>query len=114
MLRSRPEREAMAILHRIRKSDTATALAMVRDGDLLIPILPAPNRASHALPSLKSLTMKGLDDRPWSSGSALSPLEEAFSTPSGAQEGAESHGSDQGRFDPKLYLHRSIPRGKQC
>lgn len=114
MLRSRPEQEAIAILQRIRSSDLTSALAMIRDGDLLIPQhLQVPRVLHNALPPLQSLTTNGLESSHWPSKTGLHTMEKTLPDPLSALERSESRRSDKGRFDPKLYLHRSLNGNKQ-
>jgi len=56
MLTTRPEVEAAAILRRIRSSSVASALSMIRDGDLLITRPQPPSVHLSDLPAPNVLT----------------------------------------------------------
>lgn len=108
MLRSRPEQEAIAILHLIRTEDLATALAMIRDGDLLIPRRQmAQKMVPNSLPPLRSLVM-GASARQWTADSFLPPMEKFVCDPF---ESSASQIDGKNVFDLKLYLHR-VTKGK--
>lgn len=108
MLRSRPEQEAIAILRLIRTEDLATALAMIRDGDLLIPRRQiAQETVPNSLPPLRSLVMGG-STRQWTADSFLPPMEKFVCDPF---ESSASQRDGRSVFDPKLYLHQAT-KGK--
>lgn len=116
MLRSRPEQEAIAILHLIRTEDLATALAMIRDGDLLIPSRQmAQETVPNSLPPLRSLVM-GASARQWTADSFLPPMEKFLCDPfessasqrdgKSVSESSASQIDGKSVFDSKSYLHR--------
>lgn len=108
MLRSRPEQEAIAILHLIRTEHLATALAMIRDGDLLIPRRQmAQETVPNSLPPLRSLVMWA-SARQWTADSFLPPMEKFVCDPF---ESSASQRDGKSVFDLKLYLHR-VSKGK--
>lgn len=111
MLRSRPEQEALAILQRIRNSDLASALAIIRDGDILMQQPPLPSTRPHPiLPPLNNLAKGSSRDRNFDN--TLLPMDRAVADPFNMSEGVWSHQGHGGRFEPKLYLHR--PSKRHC
>ncbi|KAL1297735.1 hypothetical protein AAFC00_006274 [Neodothiora populina] len=101
MLRSRPEHEAAAILQRIRSRDLASALATIRDGDILMPQRSYP--LGHPAPRSRvpTATETVIDAQRPTSSSALQPMESDIPDPFTADGGTGNIHSDISRFGPK-------------
>ena len=109
MLRTRPDVEAMAILQRIRTSDVASALTMIKDGDLLIPERTLHSQpVRNLLPPLSTLTAHKRTTREWVASNSLAPMDRTIPDPLTAFEGSLSRQERRAMFEPQLYLHRDF------